>query len=109
MDINYFMLRMRNHSIFCIERKIYYVFCCWKKERGSVPLDRPKLIKFQLFFMLCSLLRQCAPLGNVIREDLSSKQPEAYEWFWSHQHAMVVTTYVNLFESDPRFADATVL
>lgn len=60
-------------------------------------------------FVQRSLSRQCAPLENVIREELSAKQPAAYEWFWSHQHTMAVTTYVNLLEKDPSFMAATML
>ncbi|KAI3871956.1 hypothetical protein MKX03_016729 [Papaver bracteatum] len=58
-------------------------------------------------FVQRSLLRQCAPLENLIKDELSAKQPEAYEWFWSDQLPMVVTTFVNYFERDPRFVAAT--
>ncbi|MCL7031229.1 hypothetical protein MKW94_008629 [Papaver nudicaule] len=58
-------------------------------------------------FVQRSLLRQCAPLENLIKDELSAKQPEAYEWFWSDQLPMVVTTFVNYFERDPRFIAAT--
>lgn len=57
----------------------------------------------------CSLLRQSAPLENIIREKLSAKQPGAYEWFWSDRVPMVVTTFVNYFERDSRFTAATSL
>lgn len=60
-------------------------------------------------FVQRSLLRQCAPLESIIRDEFSVKQPAADEWFWSHQHPMVVTTFVNLFERDPRFTAATML
>ncbi|ONK74142.1 uncharacterized protein A4U43_C03F3200 [Asparagus officinalis] len=60
-------------------------------------------------FVQRSLRRQCVHLENIIHEELSTKQPEVYEWFWSSQHVMVVTTYVDLFERDPRFTDATML
>ncbi|XP_010942618.1 uncharacterized protein [Elaeis guineensis] len=50
-----------------------------------------------------SLLRLCSPLESIIRDELSSKLPVAYEWFWSHQHPMVVATFVNLFERDHHF------
>ncbi|GFZ08895.1 LETM1-like protein [Actinidia rufa] len=49
------------------------------------------------------------PLESVIREKLSTKRPKAYEWFWSEQVPAVVTTYVNYFESNPRFTAATVV
>ncbi|XP_057507018.1 uncharacterized protein LOC130790121 isoform X2 [Actinidia eriantha] len=60
-------------------------------------------------FVQRSLLRLSGPLESVIREKLSTKQPEAYEWFWSEQFPAVVTTYVNYFESNPRFTAATVV
>ncbi|XP_077230297.1 uncharacterized protein LOC143863504 [Tasmannia lanceolata] len=56
-----------------------------------------------------SLLRQSVPLESLIRDKLSAKQPEAYEWFWSQQHLIVVTTFVNYFEKDPRFTAATTV
>ncbi|KAJ6808710.1 uncharacterized protein M6B38_165225 [Iris pallida] len=60
-------------------------------------------------FVRRSLLRQCAPLESILRDELSVKHPTADEWFWSRQHPMVVTTFVNLFERDPRFTAATML
>ncbi|OAY78101.1 LETM1 and EF-hand domain-containing protein anon-60Da, mitochondrial [Ananas comosus] len=58
-------------------------------------------------FVKRSLVRLCGPLESITQEQLSRKQPAAYEWFWSHQHPMVVTTFVNLFEKDPCFSAAT--
>ncbi|XP_058088790.1 uncharacterized protein LOC131235589 isoform X2 [Magnolia sinica] len=60
-------------------------------------------------FVQRSLSRQSAPLDTLIRDELSAKQPEAYEWFWSQQHPVVVTTFVNYFERDPRFTAATTV
>ncbi|XP_077241312.1 uncharacterized protein LOC143881873 isoform X2 [Tasmannia lanceolata] len=60
-------------------------------------------------FVQRSLLRQSAPLESLIRDELSAKQPEAYEWFWSQQHPMIVTTFVNYFEKDPRFTAASTV
>lgn len=54
-----------------------------------------------------SLSRQSAPLESLIRDSLLAKQPEAYDWFWSEQIPVVVTTFVNYFEKDLRFAAAT--
>ncbi|GAB4833338.1 hypothetical protein Ancab_031582 [Ancistrocladus abbreviatus] len=54
-----------------------------------------------------SLLRLSAPLESIIREKLSAKQPELCQWFWSEQIPVVVTTFVNHFERDPRFNAAT--
>ncbi|KAJ0088968.1 hypothetical protein Patl1_32642 [Pistacia atlantica] len=60
-------------------------------------------------FVQRSLLRQSAPLESLIRDKLSAKQPEAYEWFWSELIPVVVTSFVNYFEEDQRFAAATAL
>ncbi|KAJ6815916.1 uncharacterized protein M6B38_418750 [Iris pallida] len=60
-------------------------------------------------FVQRSLLRQCAPLESIIRDEFSTKQPAADEWFWSHQHPIVVTNFVDFFERDPRFTAVTVL
>lgn len=59
------------------------------------------------FLALCSLSRQAAPLENMMRENLSSKHPKAYEWFWSKQVPSVVTSFVNYIEGDQRFVAAT--
>ncbi|GAB2300732.1 hypothetical protein Dimus_034769 [Dionaea muscipula] len=55
-----------------------------------------------------SLLRLCAPLESIISEKLSAKQPDLSDWFWSEKIPVVVTTFVNHFERDPRFVAATV-
>ncbi|XP_074269112.1 uncharacterized protein LOC141592380 [Silene latifolia] len=55
-----------------------------------------------------SLLRLSAPLETIIREKLSGKQPQLFDWFWSEQIPVVVTTFVNHFERDPRFKAATM-
>lgn len=60
-------------------------------------------------FVQRSLLRQSASLEVVIRDKLLAKQPEAYEWFWSEQVPAVVTTFVNYFERDPHFTNATAV
>ncbi|KAK9734294.1 hypothetical protein RND81_04G129300 [Saponaria officinalis] len=56
-----------------------------------------------------SLLRLSAPLESVIREKLSDKQPQLFEWFWVEQLPIVVTTFVNHYERDPRFKAATMV
>lgn len=56
-----------------------------------------------------SLSRQAAPLENMMRDTLSAKHPEAYEWFWSEQVPSVVTSFVNYIEGDQRFLAATSL
>ncbi|XWS66620.1 hypothetical protein CRYUN_Cryun05aG0215700 [Craigia yunnanensis] len=58
-------------------------------------------------FVQRSLFRQSAPLESLIREKLSAKQPEAYDWFWTEQVPAVVISFVNYFEGDLRFTAAT--
>ncbi|XP_057865210.2 uncharacterized protein LOC131072923 isoform X1 [Cryptomeria japonica] len=58
-------------------------------------------------FVQRSLLRQSNSLENLIRDQLSSKDSVACEWFWSQQHSAVVTNYVNLLEKDPLFTSVT--
>ncbi|XP_047333208.1 uncharacterized protein LOC124936733 [Impatiens glandulifera] len=58
-------------------------------------------------FVHKSLVRQSAPLESVVREKLSAKEPDAYNWFWSEQVPAVVTTFINYFERDPRFSSPT--
>ncbi|XVF07601.1 hypothetical protein REPUB_Repub06bG0153400 [Reevesia pubescens] len=58
-------------------------------------------------FVQRSLLRQSAPLESLIKEELSAKQPEAYDWFWTEQVSAVVTSFVNYFEGDLQFTAAT--
>ncbi|XP_057976816.1 uncharacterized protein LOC131163965 [Malania oleifera] len=60
-------------------------------------------------FVQRSLLRHSSPLEIMIKDSLSAKQPEAYEWFWSEQIPAVVATFVNYFEKDPRFTAATAV
>ncbi|CAL9100135.1 unnamed protein product [Musa textilis] len=56
-----------------------------------------------------SFLRLCAPLESTVQDQLSSKHTATYEWFWNHQHPVVVATFINLFERDIRFNSATKL
>nr|XP_043631146.1 uncharacterized protein LOC122602607 [Erigeron canadensis] len=58
-------------------------------------------------FVQRSLSRHSASLESVIRDALSDKQPELYDWFWSEQVPSVVSSFVNYFEKDQRFAAAT--
>ncbi|KAI3716601.1 hypothetical protein L1987_67587 [Smallanthus sonchifolius] len=58
-------------------------------------------------FVQRSLSRHSAPLESVIRDALSDKQPELYDWFWSEQVPSVVSSFVNYFEKDQRFAAGT--
>ncbi|KAK1404694.1 LETM1 domain-containing protein [Heracleum sosnowskyi] len=60
-------------------------------------------------FVQRSLLRQSAPLESEIREKMSAKQPDAYDWFWSEQVPAVVTSFVNYFEKDQSFTAATTV
>ncbi|KAL2554242.1 LETM1-like protein [Forsythia ovata] len=58
-------------------------------------------------FVQKSLSRQSAPLESVIKEKLLAKQLEAYEWFWSEQIPVAVTSFIDYFEKDQRFVAAT--
>ncbi|CAN8259733.1 unnamed protein product [Cochlearia groenlandica] len=58
-------------------------------------------------FVQRSLSRQAAPLESMMRDNLSTKHREAYEWFWSEQIPSVVTSFVNYIEEDQRFLAAT--
>ncbi|RDX75516.1 hypothetical protein CR513_44590, partial [Mucuna pruriens] len=55
------------------------------------------------------LLRLSVPLEGLIGEKLSTKQPEAYEWFRSKQVPAVVTSFVNKFEGDSLITAASTL
>ncbi|CAH8343955.1 unnamed protein product [Eruca vesicaria subsp. sativa] len=57
-------------------------------------------------FVQRSLSRQAAPLDSMMRDKLSSSHPEANEWFWSDQVPSAVTSFVNSFEEEQRFAAA---
>ncbi|GKV31860.1 hypothetical protein SLEP1_g40522 [Rubroshorea leprosula] len=58
-------------------------------------------------FVQRSLLRLAAPLESLIREKLSAKQPEAYDWLLSQQVPVLVSSFVNYFEEGPWFTAAT--
>ncbi|KAK7355417.1 hypothetical protein VNO80_14672 [Phaseolus coccineus] len=60
-------------------------------------------------FVQRSLLRLSSPLESLIREKLSAKHPEAYEWFWSEQVPVVVTSFVDKLEGNGRFTAAIAL
>ncbi|WVY99061.1 hypothetical protein V8G54_031212 [Vigna mungo] len=60
-------------------------------------------------FVQRSLLRLSSPLESLIREKLSAKHPEAYEWFWSEQVPAVVTSFVDKLQGDGRSTAATAL
>lgn len=59
-------------------------------------------------FVQRSLSRQSAPLENVIREKLLAKQAAVFDRFWSEQVPTVVTSFVDYFEKDKRFAATAV-
>lgn len=65
------------------------------------------LLLLILTLILCSLSLHYAPLESVIRDALSDKQPELYNWFWSKQVPSVVSRFVNYFKKDQRFAAVT--
>ncbi|KAB5519692.1 hypothetical protein DKX38_024011 [Salix brachista] len=60
-------------------------------------------------FVQRSLLRQSAPLESLIRDKLSAKQPEAYEWFWSKQAPMVAASFFNYLEEDLSITSGTAV
>ncbi|KAJ6303842.1 hypothetical protein OIU77_017679 [Salix suchowensis] len=60
-------------------------------------------------FVQRSLLRQSAPLESLIRDKLSAKQPEAYEWFWSKQVPMVAASFFNYLEEDLNITSGTAV
>ncbi|KAG5253065.1 LETM1 and EF-hand domain-containing protein [Salix suchowensis] len=60
-------------------------------------------------FVQRSLLRQSAPLESLIRDKLSAKQPEAYEWFWSKQVPMVAASFFNYLEEDLSITSGTAV
>ncbi|XP_027936616.1 uncharacterized protein LOC114191570 isoform X1 [Vigna unguiculata] len=60
-------------------------------------------------FVQRSLLRLSSPLESLIREKLSAKHPEAYEWFWSEQVPAVVASFVDKLQGDGRFTAAIAL
>ncbi|GER29043.1 LETM1-like protein [Striga asiatica] len=62
-----------------------------------------------LLFHYCSISRQSSPLESVINDKLLDKQPEAYDWFWSEQIPAVVTSFVNYFDKEKRFAPANAV
>jgi len=66
-------------------------------------------IKLVQMFHWFSLLRLSAPLESLIKEKLSAKHPEAYEWFWSEQVPAAVASFVNKLEGDGRFTAAIAL
>lgn len=68
------------------------------------------VISVTLYYLhWCSLSKQCAPLESVIREKLFAKQPQAYDWFWSEQIPVAVTSFVDYFEKEQRFAPANAV
>lgn len=68
----------------------------------------PMTIPVLMFkYTLCSLSRLAAPLDSMMRDKLSSSNPEANEWFWSDQVPPAVTSFVSCFEGDQRFVAAT--
>ncbi|KAK1435020.1 hypothetical protein QVD17_00775 [Tagetes erecta] len=58
-------------------------------------------------FVQRSLSWLSSPLESKIRDALSDDQNKLCEWFWSEQVPLVVSSFVNYFEKDKRFAAAT--
>ncbi|KAJ1700513.1 hypothetical protein LUZ63_000292 [Rhynchospora breviuscula] len=60
-------------------------------------------------FVQRSLSRLRNPLEAEIQDQISRKQPGAYEWYLSNRNPLVVSTFVNFFEKDIRFSAATAI
>ncbi|KAL6644637.1 hypothetical protein ACP70R_016245 [Stipagrostis hirtigluma subsp. patula] len=60
-------------------------------------------------FVQRSLSRLLSPLETVIKNDLTKRDPTLWQWYSSDPNPMVVRTFVNIFENDPRFNSATAI
>ncbi|KAH7443213.1 hypothetical protein KP509_02G026100 [Ceratopteris richardii] len=58
-------------------------------------------------FVQRSISRQLAPLEDSINEQFRARKSNAEKWFWSEQHPLTVTSFVELLESDSRFTTVT--
>ncbi len=65
---------------------------------------------FQLCgLLMCSLIRQSAPLRDSIKLQLSSRDPSAYDWLWLKQHPQAVANFVRFLEKDNWFTAVTFM
>lgn len=60
-------------------------------------------------FVQRSLSRLLSSLDGVIQNELAKREPSLYQWYSSNQNPLVVRTFVNIFENDPRFNSATTI
>uniref|UniRef100_A0A0D3H1G2 Uncharacterized protein n=1 Tax=Oryza barthii TaxID=65489 RepID=A0A0D3H1G2_9ORYZ len=60
-------------------------------------------------FVQRSLSRLLSSLEGAIQNELSKREPTLYQWYSSDQNPLVVRTFVNSFENDPRFNSATAI
>ncbi|KAM0852821.1 hypothetical protein ACQ4PT_051489 [Festuca glaucescens] len=60
-------------------------------------------------FVQRSLSRLLSSLDGVIQNELAKREPSLYQWYSSNQNPLVVRTFVNIFENDPRFNSATTV
>ncbi|XP_062195536.1 uncharacterized protein LOC133898805 isoform X2 [Phragmites australis] len=60
-------------------------------------------------FVQRSLSRLLNPLETAIKNELTKREPTLYQWYSSDQNPLVVRTFVNIFENDPRFNPATAI
>ncbi|XP_010235233.1 uncharacterized protein LOC100844293 isoform X3 [Brachypodium distachyon] len=60
-------------------------------------------------FVQRSLSRLLSSLDGVIQNELAKREPTLYQWYSSNQNPLVVRTFVNTFENDPRFNSATAI
>lgn len=54
-----------------------------------------------------SLMRQSAPLKDMIQQELSTRDPSADDWLWLKQHPQAVASFVSILENDKRFTLVT--
>ncbi|XP_062192700.1 uncharacterized protein LOC133896167 isoform X2 [Phragmites australis] len=58
-------------------------------------------------FVQRSVSRLLSSLETVIKNELTKREPTLYQWYSSVQNPLVVRTFVNIFENDPRVNPAT--
>jgi hypothetical protein len=83
------------------------VLITWKGVRTCKVLTELRA-SFQLCgLLMCSLIRQSAPLQDSIKLQLSSRDPSAYDWLWLKQHPQAVANFVRFLEKDNWFTAVT--
>ncbi len=83
------------------------VLISWKGVKTCKVLTELRA-SFQLCgLLMCSLIRQSAPLRDSIKLQLSSRDPSAYDWLWLKQHPQAVANFVGFLEKDNWFTAVT--